>query len=74
MTTTHSHSQTGTQDNQYNLISVLYHALEGAETYEQYISDAEQAGDSELAKFFRTVQEESRDMANRAKSLLKSRM
>lgn len=31
---------TGTDDNLYNLVSVLYHALQGAETYDKYISDA----------------------------------
>jgi hypothetical protein len=39
---------TGTRDEQYNLVSVLYHTLQGAETYEQYLQDAQQAGDQEL--------------------------
>lgn len=32
---------TGTQDVTYNLVSILYHALQGAETYDQYIQDAQ---------------------------------
>jgi hypothetical protein len=65
---------TGTQDVHYNLISVLYHTLQGAETSGQYISDAEESGDEELARFFRDVQEEDRRRAERAKTLLGQRL
>jgi hypothetical protein len=47
---------TGARDAEYNLVSVLYHALHGAETCEMYALDAEAAGDDELASFFRNVQ------------------
>jgi hypothetical protein len=40
---------TGVRDEHYNLVSILYHTLQGAETYDTYISDAEGAGDQELA-------------------------
>jgi hypothetical protein len=36
---------TGTKDAHYDLISVVYHALQGAETCQRYIQDAEQASD-----------------------------
>jgi hypothetical protein len=65
---------TGTQDVHYNLISVLYHTLQGAETSTQYVSDAEESGDEELARFFRDVQEEDRRRAERAKTLLGQRL
>jgi rubrerythrin len=65
---------TGTQDVHYNLISVLYHTLQGAETSVQYVSDAEESGDEELAKFFRDVQEEDRRRAERAKTLIGQRL
>jgi len=65
---------TGTPDEHYNLVSVLYHALEGAETYELYVEDAEDAGDEELAQFFREVQESNVQLAERAKQLLKERL
>ena len=65
---------TGTKDKHYNLTSVLYHALQGGEVYDQYISDAEGEGDDELAQFFRDVQEEERQRAERAKSLLSQRI
>ena len=40
---------TGTRDEHYNLISVLYHALNGADTCDRYALDAETAGDERLA-------------------------
>jgi rubrerythrin len=65
---------TGTQDVHYNLISVLYHTLQGAETSMQYMADAEESGDEELARFFREVQDENRRRAERAKGLLAQRL
>ena len=61
----------GTSDVSYNLISVIYHALQGAETYGVYANDAEQDGNAQLATFFREVQQDSLDRADRAKALLK---
>ncbi|MBD1841291.1 hypothetical protein H6F78_20085 [Coleofasciculus sp. FACHB-64] len=65
---------TGTADEHYNLISVLYHALEGASTYEIYIQDAEEAGDEELVEFFQQLEEEESQRAERAKELLAKRI
>jgi hypothetical protein len=61
---------TGTRDTTYALVSVLYHALQGAETYENYVRDAIASSDYDLAKFFREVQEEERHRADKAKVLL----
>jgi hypothetical protein len=61
---------TGTRDEQYNLVSVLYHALQGAETIEAYTVDAEAAGDERLAAFFREAQATYRQLAERAKERL----
>ena len=65
---------TGTRDVTYNLVSVLYHALQGAETYSMYMKDAEQAGSTELAKFFRDIIEEEKRRADRAKEMLSKHM
>jgi hypothetical protein len=65
---------TGTKDEHYNLVSVLYHSLKGAQTYAQYIRDAEEAGDSELVEFFEDMQEEERMRSDRAKELLGQRL
>jgi hypothetical protein len=61
---------TGTRDEHYNLISVLYHALHGAENCDRYAADAEVAGDERLAAFFRETQVMQAQVAERAKGLL----
>jgi rubrerythrin len=66
-------SATGISNARYNLVSVLYHALEGGATYDKYVQDAEQEGDQELADFFRQVQQEDANRAQQAKSLLDQR-
>ena len=63
---------TGTRDATYNLISILYHSLQGAETYEMYAADA--GDDQDLSGFFRQVQQEERQRADRAKQLLAQRL
>ena len=49
---------TRTRDITYDLVSVLYHALHGAETYQVYVRDAEEAGDREVSTFLRGAQEQ----------------
>ncbi len=61
---------TGTRDEHYNLISVLYHALQGADTCTAYALDAETAGDERLAAFFREAGVLQTQLADRAKDLL----
>ena len=61
---------TGTHDEHYNLISVLYHALHGAENCEIYMADAEAAGRGELATFFREAQAMHAALAEQAKGHL----
>lgn len=63
-----------TQDHEYALVSVLYHALQGAQACEQYVDDAERAGDDELVKFFQDCVQEQQQRAARAKQLLVSRV
>lgn len=65
---------TETDDHEYALVSVLYHALQGVQASEQYIADAERAGDDELVTFFTESRDEQASRANRAKALLSSRM
>ena len=65
-----SQGDTGTTDITYNLISTIYHTLQGAETQAMYIADAEQTGDQELIQFFRDIKEENQRRADRAKQLL----
>ncbi|PTL82571.1 hypothetical protein [Vitiosangium sp. GDMCC 1.1324] len=65
---------TGTKDENYDVISVLYHCLQAASSVDQYIQDADQSGDRELVDFFRDYQESQRDLAERAKNLLAARL
>jgi hypothetical protein len=58
----------------YDLVSVLYHVLEGAQTYGQYIRDAQQTGDQELVQFFQDVQKQDQQRATRAQQLLQKRL
>ncbi len=61
---------TGTRDEHYNLISVLYHALHGADNCDHYAMDAEAAGDERLGAFFRESQAAQVQIAERGKELL----
>lgn len=67
-------ANTGTQNTTYNLLSIIYHALQGAETYEMYINDAEQSGDTELAQYFRDVRDQNVKRAEHGKQLLSARL
>jgi hypothetical protein len=69
-----SEHTTGTRDEHYNVISVLYHVLQGADTCATYLQDAEQAGDQDLAQFFREVQGAYRQLGDRGKTLLRQRL
>lgn len=62
-----------TEDQVYGLVSVLYHALQGTQACEQYIDDAERAGDDELVTFFEACRDQQQELARRAKRLLVDR-
>jgi hypothetical protein len=57
---------TGVSDNDYNLSSVLYHAAQGGTLYPKYIEDAEKESDQELADFFREVQQQDAQRAQKS--------
>ena len=65
-------SETGERDENYNLISVLYHALQGADTIRQYQEDVE--GDEELSQFLAETRSSYADIARQAKQLLIERV
>ncbi len=67
-------SGSGARDEHYDLVSVLYHTLQEADTIDRYIEDARDRNDDELAGFFGEVQEQDRQRAERAKQLLGSRI
>jgi hypothetical protein len=65
---------TGTKDKDYNIIWFTEVCLSNVLRLETYIKDAERAGDSELADFFRRAQGESRKGAEQGKQLLAARL
>jgi hypothetical protein len=65
---------TGTADKDYNVIWFTEQCLSNALRLEQFVQDAERAGDSELADFFRRAQAESQKGAEQGKKLLASRL
>jgi hypothetical protein len=67
-------SSTGTSDKDYDLVSVVYHALEGASTYERYQEDARRERDEQAERFFQQAIERERTTAEEGKRLLKTRL
>ena len=65
-----SEHTTGTRDEQYNVISILYHALQGAETCATYLQDAE--GHDDVRAFFEEVARQDAERAVKAHQLLGS--
>jgi hypothetical protein len=65
---------TGTKDKDYNLIWFVEQCLSNSLRLETYIADAERAGDTELADFFRRAQGESRKGAEQGKEHLRKRL
>jgi hypothetical protein len=59
-----------TMDKDYDLISVLYHALQAAETCAKYAEDARTENSPQVADFMRNVQEQNNRIARQAKELL----
>jgi hypothetical protein len=74
MSETETGHVTGTQDKDYNIIWFVEACLSNALRLETYIADAERAGDSELAEFFRRAQGASRKGAEEGKELLVRRL
>jgi hypothetical protein len=62
--------ETGFSDVVFDLISVQYHSLKAGHDYGQYVRDAENAGQAEIADFFREVMQEDSERARRAHEFL----
>jgi hypothetical protein len=59
----------GTDNVTYDLISVAYHALQAAQTYQQYERDAQRGG-QQFSDFFRKVCDTNKQCADEALRLL----
>jgi len=65
---------TGTMDKDYDVIWFTEACLSNALRLENYIQDAERAGDQEAAELFRKAQHESIKGAEQGKRLLAARL
>jgi DUF917 family protein len=63
-------STTDERDDTYALISVIYHALQGAETIGRYIEDAQKSDNEDLAAFFEECKGRQNEIAMKGKRLL----
>lgn len=62
------------RDKNYNLIWALEASLHNIWRLEQYIADADSAGDAELAEWFRKIQHENRKAGDQGKKMLAERL
>jgi hypothetical protein len=63
--------ETGFEDVFYDLVSVQYHSLKAGHDYGQYVRDADNAGEKEIADFFREVMDQDSKRAGRCHEFLK---
>jgi predicted metal-dependent HD superfamily phosphohydrolase len=66
--------QSPVKDPHYDLISILEASLQMVWKVETYAQDAEQAGDTELAQWFRAIQENNRTAGEQGKQMLAQRL
>jgi bacterioferritin (cytochrome b1) len=62
--------ETGFDDVTYDLIAVQYHALKAGHDYGQFVRDAENAGQDDIAAFFRKVMDEDSHRAHQCHDFL----
>ncbi|VTR77278.1 acyl carrier protein [Cellulomonas hominis] len=62
--------ETGFDDVTYDLISVQYHSLKAGHDYGQYVRDARNAGEDEIAEFFERVMAEDSARAQQCHQFL----
>lgn len=65
---------TPVKDKNYNLLTVLQQSLANNYQLEEYIADAQQDGDTELAEWLGRVQENNQKAGEQGKQLLVSRL
>jgi rubrerythrin len=63
--------ETGFDDVTFDLVSVQYHALKAGHDYGQYVRDADNAGRTDIADFFRKVMDEDSARAKQCHEFIK---
>ena len=59
---------TGASDIVYDLVSIQYHALKGAQVYDQFLKDA--TDNDDVKKFIETVKEQDAERAQKCHEFL----
>ena len=62
--------ETGFDDVTFDLISVQYHSLKAGHDYGQYVRDADNAGLTDIADFFREVMKQDSERAAKCHEFL----
>jgi hypothetical protein len=62
--------ETDFDDVTFDLISVQYHSLKAGHDYGQYVRDAENAGQGEIAEFFKQVMQQDSERAHKCHAFL----
>jgi rubrerythrin len=62
--------ETGFKDITFDLISVQYHSLKAGHDYGQYVRDAENAGQNEMADFFKEIMRQDSERAEKCHQFL----
>jgi len=62
--------ETGFGDVAYDLVSLQYHSLKAGHDYGQYVRDAKNAGETEIAEFLEGVMREDSQRAARCHDFL----
>lgn len=69
-----THHEKPMKDKDYDLVSTLYHALQGVEKSDTYLMDAEKGGDDAITSFLQETRQSYQSIAEKAKSLLGQRI
>lgn len=66
--------QSPAKDKNYNLVWAVEASLQNVFRLETYIKDAESDGDTELAEWFRRIQDNNRTAGDQGKRMLRERL
>lgn len=65
---------TGVADHVYDLVLLMQQACEDVVRYERFAEDADRAGDEDLSDWLRELADSDREIAARARDMLKQRL
>jgi len=66
--------QTSVDNLYFDLVSIVYHSLEAAQTYATYLNDAQQSGNQQFIQLVQQMQQQNDQWSQQAKQLLSQQM